>query len=327
MKHKIILLFLMLTSFVGSSSAWDNLYYSELSLKGQWKFSIGDNMEWARVDYNDSDWEEIYAPRKLEEEGYRGYNGFAWYRIEITVPQNFENRDIFLELGYIDDVDEVYFNGNKIGQSGTFPPHFCTAYNSFRKYQVPLNLVNIGAKNTIAVRVYDAQLEGGIVGGDLKIAAGNIAVRPDISLNGKWNFNLGREVKKNTTLIQVPGAWENNGFYNYDGYAVYSKTVNIPENLARQKLIFMAGRIDDDDQLYINNQFIGETGNYNEDYNTDMHYEFRNYFIPEGIIKPGDNQVVIKVVDRGGEGGIQEGDIGFITQENFIKYWRLKREK
>lgn len=301
-------------------------YTEEIRLNGKWKFSIGDDLLWAKPAFDDSEWDVINVPDRWEEEGYQGYNGYAWYRLKVVVPQNFNNRNIYLELGYIDDVDEVFFNGQKIGQTGTFLPNFSSAYNAYRKYQVPSNLIWFGKPNTIAVRVYDAQLEGGIVRGNLKLVAGDIAIIPDLSLNGIWNFNLGKEVKQISETILVPGAWENNGYNNYDGYAVYSKIVDVSANLANTKLIFLAGRIDDDDQLYVNNQFIGETGSYEGGYNTERHLDFRNYFIPDGVVKPGKNLIVIKVVDRGGEGGIIEGNIGFITQENFIKYWRMKRK-
>ena len=35
-----------------------------------------------------------------------------------------KNLDFSLFLGNIDDVDEVYLNGHKIGFSGTFPPKY-----------------------------------------------------------------------------------------------------------------------------------------------------------------------------------------------------------
>lgn len=302
-----------------------NYNYGEINLQGRWNFSIGDDIDWASPKFNDSDWEKIYVPSRWEEQGYQGYNGYAWYRRDVSIPTSYKNRQIVLELGYIDDVDEVFFNGVKIGQSGSFPPYFSTAYNAFRKYVIPSNLIRFDENNTIAVRTYDAQLEGGIVRGNVKLVAGEITILPDIDMCGTWDFKTRYSSDKSTTII-VPGQWENQGFYNYDGLAVYSKEVDIPANLASKKLVFMAGRIDDDDQLIINGKLVGQTGDINRNNNTDMHREFRNYFIPDGIIKPGKNLIEIKVRDRGGEGGILEGNIGIITQENFIKYWRMKRQ-
>lgn len=318
----------ILILFVSSTlMVFANNYYSEFDLSGRWRFSIGDDTDWANVDYDDSEWDKIFVPSRWEEEGYPGYNGFAWYRLSFEIPKSFKNRTVFLELGYIDDVDEVFFNGEKIGQTGTFPPNYSTAYNSFRKYQIPPGLINHNGDNTIAVRVYDSQLEGGIVNGDVRLAAGDIAIIPDLSLNGYWNFSLGSSLKSDKEKIMVPGPWENYGYNDYDGIAVYSIVVNITAETAKKKLIFLAGRIDDDDQLFINGELVGATGDIEARYNNDLHKEFRNYFIPEGVMKPGDNTIFIRVIDRGGEGGIIEGNVGLITQENFIKYWKMKRNE
>ncbi len=326
MQSRYKLIILLIIAITVTSKLYSQQFSSELNLSGNWRFSIGDDIDWAMPGYDDSDWDLIRVPARWEEQGYPGYNGFAWYRTDIMLPASFHGRELFLELGYIDDVDEVFFNGVKIGQTGSFPPNFATAYNAFRSYQVPLHLVNKQKPNTIAVRVYDVELEGGIVRGNVRLMAKNVAVVPDINLNGYWDFTIGQQAKPGNHRIMVPGAWENQGFRNYDGYAVYSKTVYIPEEMAKQKLIFMAGRIDDDDRFYINGEFIAETGDYYGRYNSNMHYEFRNYFIPDGVIKTGDNFFEIKVVDRGGEGGIIEGNIGLITQNNFIEYWRKRRK-
>ncbi|MFA9390424.1 MAG: glycoside hydrolase [Prolixibacteraceae bacterium] len=297
---------------------------NEIDLEGRWRFTIGDDLNWANPGFDDTRWDWIQVPARWEEQGFQGYNGFAWYRTTVVVPEAFKSRVVVLELGFIDDVDEVFFNGVKIGQTGSFPPQFSTAYNAYRKYSVPSALIQLNKENKIAVRTYDAQLEGGIVRGDIKLVAGEIAVQPDLDLTGSWDFSTSFSGQKKVSVI-VPGQWENQGFNNYDGLAVYSKTIDIPASLAKDKLIFLAGRIDDEDEFYVNGILVGKTGDFNRRYNTDLHREFRNYFIPDGIIKPGKNLIEIKVIDRGGEGGILEGAVGLITQDHFIKYWRMKR--
>ena len=57
-----------------------------LDLSGKWKFSIGDDSAWASPDYNDWEWEEIKVPSSWENEGFHGYNGFAWYRKSFELP-------------------------------------------------------------------------------------------------------------------------------------------------------------------------------------------------------------------------------------------------
>jgi hypothetical protein len=319
----LVLLAILLASLITRADD----YYRELNLSGNWKFKLGDNTSWSSANFDDTQWKKIYVPDSWEEEGYPGYDGFAWYRKSVQIPASFNNRILTLELGCIDDVDEVFFNGQKIGQSGSFPPNYSTAYNAYRKYQIPLDLVKYDKTNTIAVRVYDSQLEGGIVKGEVRIGASDIAIVPDIDLSGTWSFNTGKDVYESRLQdIIVPGKWENQGYYNYDGYGVYSRKFNLPSGFSTKRMIFLAGRIDDNDQLYINGKFIGETGDYEGRSTSDKYQQFRNYTIPDGVLKTGENHVVIKVYDAGGEGGIIEGTVGLISQDNFIKYWRMKRK-
>ncbi|HPR31971.1 MAG TPA: beta galactosidase jelly roll domain-containing protein [Prolixibacteraceae bacterium] len=312
---------------IAGLKGWSNDRYElEKSLSGYWHFKIGDSPEWARPDFDDSGWQEIRVPERWEEEGYPGYDGFAWYRCRFQVSEAFSERDLFLELGYIDDVDEVFLNGLKIGQTGTFPPHYSTAYNAFRKYRIPAGLVHFGGSNVLAVRVYDSQLEGGIVKGNIRVGAAEKSIRLDVDLCGSWNFSTGRKASSSgkTTLV-VPGNWENQGFYDYDGYALYTRTFTLPASLSKTPMVFLAGRIDDYDQVWINETLIGQTGDYETRRQSDAYTEFRNYVVPPGVLKPGENQIEIRIYDRTGEGGIIEGAVGLVNQERFIRFWKEKR--
>ena len=326
MKKMITIQWIVLLVLAGSLRATAASFSPmEQSLDGMWKFRIGDNMEWASPNYDDSGWGLIKAPERWENEGYRGYDGYAWYRISPIISASMKNQSIILELGYIDDADEVYFNGTLIGKTGSFPPHFATAYTALRKYQVPNNLIHFGEKNVIAVRVYDAQLDGGIIAGDLKIYADGFLPPFDINLAGEWEFNKGRDYDAGRARpIHVPGAWENQGYYDYDGYAVYTKHIEVSAQLASQRLVLLAGRIDDADMLFINGKYIGQTGKFGEN-NGNIYREFRNYFLPPNTLNAGDNRIEIKVYDSGGDGGIYEGPIGIMTQKKFRAYWEAKR--
>src|SRR5664279_1484521 len=77
------------------------------SLKGNWLFSIGINEEWISPKFDDSKWESIKVPSPWEDEGFNGYNGFAFYRKKLNISSNYKGRMLYLNMGYIDDVDEV----------------------------------------------------------------------------------------------------------------------------------------------------------------------------------------------------------------------------
>jgi len=301
----------------------------EISLNGKWKFSVGDNPAWAMRYFNDSGWDEIYAPENWEAQGFRRYDGYAWYRKKIAPGRQYANRIIVLKLGYIDDVDEVFVNGIKVGQSGSFPPDYSPGAKSNRAYLIPNDVLHFGEENTIAIRVFDAQLDGGIVRGDMKVEFSEYELPFDINLAGEWFLNPGKQVDPiSKKPVIVPGLWENQGFFDYDGYAVYSKNIYVPENLDSEKLVFMAGRIDDVDRVFINGELIGSTGKYEERISENNYLEYRNYFILDGIIIPGQNNTIeVRVWDERWDGGIVEGPIGIITQDKFRKYWMSKRRR
>lgn len=102
--------------------------------------------------------EDIYVPASWNDEGFSNYAGFAWYRTSFMI--DFQpDEPLFLELGRIDDSDEVYINGKLIGSTGGMPPNYFTGYNINRLYLIPTEYLVKGKENVIAVRVYD---EGGV---------------------------------------------------------------------------------------------------------------------------------------------------------------------
>jgi hypothetical protein len=68
---------------------------------------------------------------------------------------------VCLELGRIDDVDATFVNGRRIGQTGTPPPHYRSAWDTYRRYAVPAETLNWGGENVLAIRVYDGGGDGG----------------------------------------------------------------------------------------------------------------------------------------------------------------------
>jgi hypothetical protein len=47
------------------------------SIAGDWPFAIGDNIQWALPDFDDSNWETIPLPGDWRNHGYADYFGFA----------------------------------------------------------------------------------------------------------------------------------------------------------------------------------------------------------------------------------------------------------
>lgn len=299
------------------------------SLKGKWKFNIGDQLQWASRNYDDTNWEEISVPGPWENQGFHGYDGYAWYRKNFRISSSYKGTNLYISLGYIDDVDEVYVNGHIVGFSGSFPPSYKTSFRSYRMYHIPEEQLNFEGNNLIAVRVYDGQIEGGIIDGEVGIFINRNDFSFDISLRGIWQFHLGDEMKwRNKNYddaawqkIMAPSKWEHQGFLGYDGWAWYRKTFYLPNKLNEDDFYLILGKIDDYDQVFVNGKLIGNTG-ITIDGKVSMDdvswQKIRAYFLPREILQAGQyNTIAIRIYDKIGDGGIYEGPVGILKKSRY----------
>ena len=325
-----IFIFLNLFSIIDAQEDKDFL----LHLEGLWKFSIGDSIKWSGTDFDESNWESIKVPSAWEDQGFYGYDGYAWYRTSFMATKEMKNKELYLSLGYINDVDQVYVNGRLIGFSGTFPPEFSIGIEARRKYPIPFECLNIQSKNVIAVRVYNHQMAGGILSGNIGIFS-SYSIKPDISLLGMWLFKTGDNQACKTMeykdklwkKIIVPGSWKNQGYKDYDGIAWYRKHFVVSEDFVNQKLVLIIGKIDNCDEVYINGVLVGKTGKIPDAKESDQPVEENMkkllvYNLPDNLLKPKkENTISIRVYDTQQLGGIVEGPIGIVKLTNFNHYY------
>ncbi len=303
-----------------------------VNLRGSWRFSVGDDARWAQPDFNDRAWSRIHVPSYWEEEGYRDYNGYAWYRRDFTFDGD-PAEPVHLLLGRIDDADEVFVNGRLVGASGRFPPDYLTAYNHDRVYTIPAGVLVEGGRNLIAVRVYDGASGGGITGRSIGLYRSTL-ILPDIDLTGEWKFQRGdnpawkepQADESEFVSIPVPSAWEHVG-HDFDGFAWYRKTFRAPASGREDKMVLMLGKIDDADEVFLNGTKIGSTGTLTHSDrhgSADLYDQNRGYYFPSSLLKD-ENVIAVRVHDHGGLGGIYEGPIGIIRQSRYIEYWEATR--
>jgi hypothetical protein len=304
-----------------------------LSLAGEWRLELGDDPRWADPHWNDSRWSAVSAPAAWEDQGFPGYDGYAWYRKHFTLPAGKRAGDLILKLGRVDDADEVYLNGEFVAFSGSFPPHYITAYEIQRSYPIPASVLKPGEENVIAVRVYDQQLSGGIVEGPLGIYERERVLPVEIGLPAAWRFRTGDNADwispslndRDWKTVRVPSPWETQGFRDYDGYGWYRLHFTVPAQLPAGKLILLLGKIDDFDETYLNGERVGGTGRMpreGEGLKLTQDYEqLRAYTIPPGLLyRDRENVLAVRVYDEFLHGGIVDGPIGITTREEYLGY-------
>ena len=312
-----------------------------VDLSGTWKFSICDSLAWAKRGFDDDDWDDITVPSSWEDQGYHGYNGTGWYRRSFRLPATSAEKILWLYLGYIDDVDEVFVNGRLVGFSGNFPPDFQSAYNALRIYPLPLTDLNPGGENVIAVRVYDKRLAGGIVKGEQGVYAEKNPLPLITDLRGVWKFRTGdKDVWKQKnfddsqwTKIIVPEEWEDQGFREYDGVAWYRKTFRIGRSFDdNTQLVINLGKTDDIEELYLNGELLNSKRRIFKDRSKiELHGAYKEqstYFIDAQKITPySNNTIAVRVYDKKGDGGIYRGTIGISRKDNYVKYCNQKENQ
>ena len=194
-----------------------------LSLDTGWKFKTGDDPAWASPTFDDSSWGTIDPGKTWESQGFKGYNGFAWYRINALIRSSMKRPDssndsLQILLGRIDDCDQVFLNGELIGVNGRVVSRPAQPSDDFVREQGRWNLerryllacndprIHWDKENIIAVRSFDQGGAGGMFGKPFEISVAGLKdhMKMDFSSTA-FLFSGETMVSKNFSLINLTG--------------------------------------------------------------------------------------------------------------------------
>lgn len=142
---------------------------------------------WAAADHDDADWDTMPVPSNWNANGLSAFDGLVWFRRIVDIPPEWAGKDLVLELGPIDDMDDTWVNGVRVGDM-----HTTNRWRTARRYAVPSFVLHPG-RNVIAVRVLDIGGAGGFRGhaDQLRLRpAGDENAEP-IPLSGEWRYRVG----------------------------------------------------------------------------------------------------------------------------------------
>jgi phosphoserine phosphatase RsbU/P len=158
------------------------------SLDGLWRFHTGDNPAWADPNIDDSHWPLLRSNEAWDQQGYKNYGGFAWYRFTVAVPDGSRNWSIYLgpmETGY-----QLFIDGRLAGSFGPILNswNYATASRAFDLVPAPSGPRTFH----IAIRAWHAPVwadyaEGGFVGSSYFGDSGLIAQRAATARSLQWN--------------------------------------------------------------------------------------------------------------------------------------------
>lgn len=115
--------------------------------------------------------------------------------------------------------------------------------------------------------------------------------------------------------VSVPGLWRNE-LIAIDGSVWMRFELDLPDSEKGKEATLILGPIDDNDVTWVNGVKVGET---------EGHTIERSYKVPANILKAGKNNITIKVIDTGGDGGLY-GDADNTCLEVGAKRYSLSGE-
>ena len=142
-----------------------------ISLDGLWRFHPGDNPAWASPSFDDSAWPLIRSDEGWTTQGYRAYDGYAWYRFTIQVPDG--RQPLGLLLPRIMSGYQVYADGKLMGSAGsTSPTRLPTFAVNPRIFPLPTRSAGSSTLH-IAIRVWVYQPTASWTGGPASWSGGD----------------------------------------------------------------------------------------------------------------------------------------------------------
>jgi sialate O-acetylesterase len=184
----------------------------------------------------------------------------------------------------------------------------------YKKYNVPIGLIN----NAIGGSAIESWLSEEYLKSymDRWLATKARADSLREKRAGETNvarFNLNAELAKNDVgigrwnkadvdvsgwpRISLPGYWSDKGVDLKMGSIWFYKEFDIPDSLIGKNAVLRLGRIIDSDSAFINGTFVGTIS---------YQYPPRIYKLPVGLLKPGKNKLMVRVICPGGKGGFVE---------------------
>lgn len=127
-------------------------------IQDRWLFMPGDSLEWADSDYDDSHWDIVSTNLTRADLSFIDWSGTGWFRKEFRVSPELREKPLALLIDRHLGASEVYLNGEKIHELGTYSTN-PEQVKAFRR-EAPLPIVFPNQeRNILAVRFMNPQVE------------------------------------------------------------------------------------------------------------------------------------------------------------------------
>ncbi len=190
------------------------VWYKKLDTK-----DLGIKNKWMSPVINTKYWRGINLPATTDKNPLNDFVGSLWFRKDVEIPATWIGKSIDLHLCSIDEVDDTYVNGAKVGRTWFETADF---WKVQRKYSIPASLVT-KTKLNVTIRVLNLYYGLGFFGKPelMYLSLTDSPAEPVISLAGQWLYTDGMAITFQDMPAQPingqPGNAANNPsvLYNY----------------------------------------------------------------------------------------------------------------
>ena len=112
----------------------------------------------------------------------------------------------------------------------------------------------------------------------------------DVGVAERWYSDS--TVRADWNEVRVPDHWDRYGLESYDGVGWYARTFTVED--VKEPMVLFFGGVDDDADVWVNGNHVGGHAGYSEAFYVDV----------SGAVRKGRNEVVVRVRDNAGPGGI-----------------------
>ncbi len=139
---------------------------SSLSMDGDWRFAVdakkkGESEMWFSPAYDDSVWQVVSVPHTWNVmPKYSQYNGLAWYRYHLAVPETLQDMHLRLRFQAVFYLARIWVNGVYVGEhEGGYTPFEFDVSTLLKPGQD--NVITVQADNKISPVRIPAELSAG----------------------------------------------------------------------------------------------------------------------------------------------------------------------
>jgi len=169
-------------TFNGTNITFSDKEKNRVELNNTWRFAIGDNLDWAKNDFNYQTWDTAYFPFTIESLIPFKYKGNAWFKTTFVITPELVSKPLsFVITQY--GASEIYIDSKLIHQFGKVGNSLATE-EAFNPQDIPVSFVmdSVGT-HTITIRYSNHstlnanELEAELEAFDLQIVEAETALR------------------------------------------------------------------------------------------------------------------------------------------------------